>query len=113
MSFPDVSEALNGLTVRLTLEAQAPTIVDFEVVDAGSGPVPFDGVLEPFRPQRLMVKPEGQRDWRWWTLWTVMDIPTGAIVIDPDGVRFKVVSRTPWYGAGYFEYELTEAVHSA
>jgi hypothetical protein len=109
MSFPDVSEALEGLTETLYLETETQVVADYETTETTGTDLAFEGVLEPMKPQRLLLKPEGQRNWRWWELWTDLDIKINAVVIDPEGVRFRVTARIPWFNAGYYQYELTEA----
>lgn len=109
MSFPDVSGALEGMTETLCLVQETQVVQDYEIIEPISEDFYFEGVLQPMKPQRLLLKPEGQRNWRWWELWTELDLKINDIVIDPEGVRFRVTARTPWFNAGYYQYELTEA----
>lgn len=109
MTFPNVSEALGGMTETLQLLTSAQTVVDYEVTETAGAAVLFEGVLQPLKPQRIMLKPEGQRNWKWWELWTEKDIPINSIVLDPEGIRFRVAARVPWFNAGYYQYELSEA----
>ena len=66
MSFPDVSDAFWGWTSPVTLQLVTQTIVDYEAVETAAGAVAFQGVLQPMPAQKLLVKPEGQRTWKWW-----------------------------------------------
>ena len=109
MSFPDVSEALWEWEDELQALDPAQSVVDYEPVDDPTEPYRFEGILEPLTAQRLLLKQEGERNWKWWTLWTETELNINAQVIDPDGITFKVTSERRWLKAGYWEYELTEA----
>jgi hypothetical protein len=129
VSFPDVSEAVWGLTEHITFVVVTRQAADFEAVENlgdnsgyGQGPYGFgpyggglvdpsgifDGSLQPLKPQSLMLKPEGQRSWRWWTLWTESFMNVGDKIVDYYGKRYKIMSTANWSGGGYYEYELVE-----
>jgi hypothetical protein len=109
MSFPNVADGLAGLTQTLRMVRETQVVTDYEVVEPVQQDFYFEGVLEPLKPQRLLLKPEGERNWRYWDMWSEMDMPINTIVLDPEGVRFRVTARVPWFEAGYFQYELTQA----
>lgn len=110
MTMPNVADALGGLGLTERLRIITKTVADFEVVEADKvkPAIWIDGVLEPLNPQRLLVKPEGQRDWQWWTLWTTNRLELDWVVIDNRGVQLRVMNRTDWSQAGYLEYQLIE-----
>lgn len=85
------------------------TIVDFEVSKSEES-FPFKGVFQPMSSRDLMSKAEGQRAWRWWTLWvrTGKDIQVGDIIEDFNARRFKVMRSNDWEQAGYAQYDLLE-----
>lgn len=67
----DVSDALIGLGQTTRLRIVKKTVVNFEVSETEQAPkVPlwFDAVIEAVHPRRLLVKPEGQREWKWWDM---------------------------------------------
>ena len=68
----------------------------------------FDGVLEPIHSKDLLIKPEGQRSWKWWVLFTDLKLEVDNIIRDPEGKNFRIMTSEDWRQAGYFKYTLTE-----
>ena len=106
---PNVADALNGFMQSLEVRLIKKTMVDGEMVETGQLPVVIriNGCLQPMPGRNLLVKPEGQRQWKWWELYTAEDIPLDSEVVDPYGVGLRVMQRGNWM-AGYFKYELAE-----
>lgn len=111
MPIPDVSEALWDLTDYIQLTIIGRAVSDHEVVEMGLPNSLFSGILQPIQPQMLAIKPEGQRQWKWWTMWTNLDIDLDMIVQDLQGKQYRVMSKSDWRSglhSGFFEYELRE-----
>lgn len=108
MSMPDVSDALWGLVDPIRFRQVSKEPVDYEVVETLGQPVWFDGNLQPIKWQELAVKPEGQRQWKWWTLWCVVELPLDYILEDSLGKRYRVMAVRDWSVHGYYEYELAQ-----
>jgi hypothetical protein len=106
--FPNVADAFSGWNGQVTLKVVDQTVSDFETVDVPITRESVRGVLQPIPPRKLMVKPEGQRAWKWWTFWTKKTLSLNAILIDSDGKQFKVMSDTDYRQAGFNEYELAQ-----
>jgi hypothetical protein len=104
----DVSEAFWGFTSPVQFRLVTPGIVDHEVEQLLTNAKTVDGVLEPLTHQRLAIKPEGQRNWQWWTLWTTTHLSNGDVLVDPAGLKFQVQTRADWRSGGFLEYEVTE-----
>lgn len=111
MSFPDVSEAIPEWADTITFTFAKKKVKDGVLTESDIADKSFEGILQPMRKRDLIIKPEGQRSWRWWTLFTEQKLEPDSIVVDPDGFPYRVVSTGNWDNAGYGEYDLTEAVN--
>ena len=109
MSFPLLQEAFSEWSDWVSFTVVKKTIANFEVVETQYQEEIFNGVLQPLSPRKLSVKPEGQRDWKWLTLWTEKILPEDAIIQGSDGRYYRVMSQTDWRQAGYVEYQLVES----
>lgn len=107
---PNMSSTLAGFEETVVFEIVKTTVVDHDVVQTSkvAPTLYFEGVLLPITPQKLLVKPEGERKWKWWTLYTDLRLATDDIVKDEQGALYRVMSINDWRQAGYYQYELTE-----
>ncbi len=108
MSFPNVSEAFWDWTDTVTFKVLRTTVADFEVVEVPINDVTFEGALEPTKPRDLLIKPENQRNWKWWDMYTTFSLAPGEEIQDPSGSTFRVMSKRNWGNAGYFQYDLLQ-----
>lgn len=108
MSFPNVARALSRFNTGQTFRVLKKEAIDFELSETLKTEITFRGTMEPIPQQKLHIKPEGQRSWRWWTLWTTQNLNIDSVIIDRAGIQFRVMSGTDWSAAGYYEYELTQ-----
>lgn len=106
--FPNMAEALWGTTNTIDFEIVNKTVSDHEVVEGAANIVTFQGDIQPIPPQKLTIKPEGQRRWKWYTMRTTQEMSVDYIVQDPQGKQYRVMSVTDWHSYGYFEYELVQ-----
>lgn len=108
MTFPSMAAALWGISETINLAVVRKDVVDHEIVEATSDPIQFKGILQPQTARALLIKPEGQRTWKWWTLWTQYRLELDTMIQDPAGVQFRVMKVNDWHNAAFFEYELTQ-----
>lgn len=111
MSFPDVSEAFSGLfePIKFTIVSKAVDDDTHELKEQKSEPVTFLANLQPMDPAKVKTKPEGQRLYTWWTMFTSKMLDRDAIIEDHEGKQFRVDTVSAWRGS-HFEYDLVENV---
>jgi hypothetical protein len=109
MSFPDMSGALWGLMEPMQFNVVTTTVVDGEAIETPSNQIVFDGVLQPLSPRLLWIKPEGERKWKWWTLFTAQDLDLDNILQDEQGLQYRVMKEWDWRSADFQEYEIIQA----
>jgi len=106
---PQVGGVLGGWQNRASLKKVTETIVDFEVAKTTVDFI-FEGVFQPMSSRELFHKPEGERNWKWYSLWVKpgLNIKNGDIIEDFKGLKFRVVKSRDWSQAGYVQYDLLE-----
>ena len=73
-------------------------------------PLWFEGNLQPMPQSKIIIKPEGQRDFQWWTLFTDLELTKDQVIKDEQDRIFRVMNENSWEQAGYFAYELIQGV---
>lgn len=110
-TLPSVQTTITGWFRALVLVRVVKTVVDFETKEARQE-VSCRGVIQPFGPRELKMKPEGQRAWNWQMLHTSPDV---ALKDDEEftikGTRYRVMSQQNWSEYGYITYELVQDYH--
>lgn len=86
------------------------TVTDHQVVETSKTPVLlwFEGGLQPLHSKDLLVKPEGERKFKWWTLHTDMDMEVDTVITDRNGVKYRIMKDADWSQSGFHQYELIE-----
>lgn len=102
---PDVSDALDDLSTQVRLRVVEKAAQDYEITEKEKAPIIFYGVLNPL-PQKLNVKPEGQRKWRSWNLFTTKELELDWMIEDPVKNKFRVFEKESW--GYYFRYIVLE-----
>lgn len=110
MSFPNVADVLSEWSAPQQFQIVTKAAVDFELQETQAEGVTFPAILQPLPPQALRIKPEGQRTWKWWTMWTTTSLVLDDVIVDQEGKRYRVMSVQDWVsgGGGYKQYDLTE-----
>lgn len=105
---PSMRETLTGWFRPLLLVRVTKNIRDFEVSETRKE-ICCMGVVQPFGPRELKIKPEGERAWNWQMLHTTSDV---ALKDDEEftirGTRYRVMSQKNWAEYGYISYELVQ-----
>jgi hypothetical protein len=108
-AFPDMAGTITGWFAPLEVTIVRTQIVDGEAVEFPQRTCSTAGILQPMKARALMLKPDGHRAFRWFTLHTALGID-----LKPDdlatirGVIYRVMAVWDWSRAGYMKYELTE-----
>lgn len=107
-TLPDMSGTVAGWFQPMTFTRITKTVVDHILVETQSS-VDALGVRQPMKPQMLLIKPEGQRGWKWETFHcqpdTILEIDDIAIF---NGVKYRVMERLDYREYGYLEYHLVQ-----
>lgn len=108
-TLPNVSEVLPDWFQTLTFELVTKGLVDYEVVET-LVTITTQGVRQPMSSQKLELKPEGQRAWKWETIHCLPDVKLKVDdIIVFDNVKYRVMNRWNWAEYGYLEYEICQA----
>lgn len=111
MPLPNVSAALWNLTTPLELFVVSTEVVNFQADETLAPAKTFLAVCQPLPAQSLAIKNEGERDWKWLSIWTKENLQTDWIVQDLVGRKFRILKKSDWTNsqmAGHYEYEMAE-----
>lgn len=107
-TLPDVSDVLPDWFQNLTFQLVTKGLVDYEVVEILTT-INTQGVRQPMSAQRISIKPEGQRAWKWETIHCLPDVKLNVDdIIIFDGVKYRVMNKWNWAEYGYLEYEICQ-----
>ena len=105
---PSVAGTLQGWFRALTLGRVTKSVVEGEIKEV-TQELNCRGVVQPFGPRELKLKPEGERSWNWQMLHTTPDI---ALKDDEKifykGTPFRVMGQQDFSEYGYITYELVQ-----
>jgi hypothetical protein len=109
---PNLSNAVRRFENTIQFQIVTKNIVNMDVAEASKAPVVlwFEGTLLAMSPRELMIKPEAERAWRWWNLFTDLNLMNDSVIKDQDGATFRVMTKNDWGNAGYYAYEIVEGV---
>ena len=110
MTIPDVSMALQDWEEELVWIPVDKTESDFQTAEKPIMPRRILGVVQPIPQRALLVKPEGQRSWNWFTVWTKENLRIDDKIENSCGRMYRVMKESDWQQGGYREFELTETV---
>ena len=107
---PSMRSAVSRHEETLGFEIVKKTVVDHELIETSKFPVAvyFEGTLLPMNPRELLIKTEGERKFKWWTLFTDFELPVDTVVKDENGLEYRVMASSDWRDAGFSQYQLIE-----
>ena len=108
---PYVSSALGAWSQWIEMFVVGKEIDEYNVIESR---VPFRarGIRYPMKAQSLMMRPEGERAWKWETL---LVIPTeqrlevgDEVMFGADDTRYRIVAKRDWSEYGYIEFDMCQ-----
>ena len=100
--------ALANWMVPMVFIKIVKTVVDFQEVETKTN-TNFKGVWQPLTGQKLQIKPEGQRAWKWFTCHAEI-----GLTLIPDEIitykstNYRVMEKMDYSEYGYNEYHLVQ-----
>jgi hypothetical protein len=93
----------------LTFEQVVKSVVNFQVIET-TVPLKFEGVKQALPAQKLWMKPEGQRLWKWYTIHALptIQLKPDDVIIDQSGMQFRVMERFDFKEYGMVELHIIE-----
>jgi hypothetical protein len=106
-SLPWVQNALNGWEQTINLDKVTQIVDSSGYVTEILQRFAFKGVIQPFSPRELQLKPEGERAWEWLKVHTKnkLSVNPGEYVIY-NGIKYRVMQSNNYNVYGYFEYQI-------
>lgn len=106
---PNMAGALSGWMQNMVFTLIAQVVNGVFTVTETPTNIAFQGVWQPFTAQQLMIKPEGERGWKWFTVHTLVSLPAKLDdVITYRGTQYRIKEKLDYSEYGYFEYHLVE-----
>ena len=107
-NIPNVADVVQSWSIPMTAHKIEEDIVDFEVVEKRKR-INFKGVPpQPITPQELQLKPEGQRDWKYYTIYSTYKFKIDDL-IEIDKIRYRIKQVQAWRNIyGYWKFEMIE-----
>jgi len=107
-ALPSVAATIKGWFRPLTLIRKITQLVDREAV-ISEVPLRCMGVIQPLTNRELVMKPEGQRAWRWNMLHTSSDVQLNpGEDFSVNGKNYRVMSDKGYSEYGYIYYEVVQ-----
>jgi hypothetical protein len=107
-TLPQVNSAYGNWKQPMTFNLITKSNVAFEVSQT-SNEIHFEGCWQPLGPQQLVMKPEGQREWKWFELHTDVDLELSPDqIVEYFGERYRVSEKRDYNRYGYFNYHLCQ-----
>ena len=107
-NLPNMSETIKNWFQNLTFKKIVKSIVNYQAVETETI-ISTKGVRQPFSPQQLKVKPEGQRAWKWETLHCLADVAlVPDEIVEFNSIRYRVIEKKDYTEYGYIEYEIVQ-----
>lgn len=107
-NLPNMATTLEGWFQKIIVGLITKTIVNNRTVETSTD-YETRGVKQPFSPEQLEIKPEGERSWKWFMLHCQpsLQLQTDDIVTIK-GQCYRVNDKLGFDEYGYLQYELVD-----
>lgn len=107
-ALPQLTGALSNWQQTMVFTTIVKTIVNSKLVETPTDTT-FKGVWQPMGPQKLMIKPSGQRAWKWFTCHAA---PSLQLKVDEqitfNDEKYRIMEKLDYSPYGYIEYHLVQ-----
>ena len=106
-NLPQLNMAVRSWANRVQIGLICKSQQDFKTVESIVYKI-YSAVIQPLQVKQLMIKPEGERSWKWYWLHVEpsLDLQVDDVVYLDDDTPFRVMGRKDYSLYGYIEYEL-------
>jgi hypothetical protein len=103
---PQMLETLGNWLYPITFTVVSKAVIGFQNVETPTV-YSFKGTWQPFTTQQLLIKPLGQRAWKWFMVHAATNIPLNPDdVISYKGTQYRVMEKFDYTEYGYFQFDL-------
>lgn len=113
--FHQMGEAFSGMMIPLKIAVIVKSQENFNTIETIQSVADFLGVLQPLSRRALLMKPEGERHYKYFTLWTLANLGSirepylDSFILDQQNRQYRVMSQFDWSQAGYWECDLKQS----
>lgn len=111
MRLPNVLQTIRRWSKPVQLDVIKKELSDFDVKETTVVIQTITAVMQPSPAQKIDMKPEGQRSWKWWEIWTESELHLDWILRDSKGKFYRVMEVYDWSDARFFHYSLAETAN--
>ena len=104
----DMRDAFAEWSDMQTFQTVTKTVANYQVTETLAGTINFQAMIYPTSAQRLLIKPEGQRTWKFNTILTEQELILDDEIIDTKGIMYRVTAKNDYSNAGFYEYEIAQ-----
>ncbi len=104
-------DAIRGIGRRVSVQVIKQKVVDHEAVQQGINLERVTIVLVPMPARNIVIKPEGQRKWKWWSGTSPVKLEVGWYLKPDKDTRklYEVMEEEDFGQARVYIYGLAEA----
>ncbi len=105
-TLPNMADALYSWLQPMTFGVVTKVVENSQVVETKTD-ISFAGVWQPFTMEQLLLKPMGERSWKWFMVHSLtgLGLQTDDVVTYLGG-QYRVMAKGDYNIYGYFYYEL-------